>query len=240
MNFFSSLSTFHTDKSGIQLFSDPLLKNEDLFFSFDDMIGKSIIITGESESGKTQITAEFVRYCTESPLKNDPKFKLLIFDMAPKRFKINNRLIGGKIDEFFPLISQISNVIYYNFDNIIPARSNAKTKFDIIDSCAKNFKEIDPYLKNVFEKLLNMLKSGINEPICIVINDLSIFFHLGSPYLLIKLLKMQKENPSLTIFLNSYQGSILINDLGSNISNREKIITNIIKKHCEFQIFLKK
>ena len=60
----------------------------------------------------------------------------------------------------------------------------------------------------------------------LIINDVSIFLHLGGLRYLLKVLGFAQ-----TVLINGYQGNSLLQDLGTHISARESRLMRILSRH---------
>jgi hypothetical protein len=233
-------SKFKHLKSGenptINVYENPKLLPPSKLLNFQDFLNKITLFTGESELGKTQITAKFLIYFShkiESP-------KIYVLDIGPQRFMFRNKNIGGKITDFLPALYISDEINYYNCESIIPPRASGKSKGDILLSCEKNFASIQPKLTEILKKITKSLKEGNKTQLVFIINDLSIYLHKGSVNTVKDIIKLQKSSDNLTIFMNSYEGEFLINDYGSEISKKERIAVKSLKKLVDFSIKLKK
>lgn len=237
MQYYSKLEHFKSGENPvINVYENPKLLPPRKILDFQNFLNKITLFTGESEMGKTKITAEFLIYLYDK-VKNS---KIFVLDMGPQRFNFRNKNIGGKITDFLPVLFKFNKENYYNCESIIPPRANGESKGDVLLSCEKNFTSIQPKLTEILKKLNKTLREGNRTQLVFIINDLSIFLHKGSDNTIKNIIKMQKSSDNLTIFMNSYEGDLLINDYGSGISKRERKIVNSLKKLVDFSIKLEK
>jgi hypothetical protein len=202
------------------LYNDRFLCNFVDKLAFSDCIGQKILLIGESNVGKTEITAEFVNFCQNSELIE----KIFVLDMGPERFMKNNLRLGGKLQDFSQNLSNHSRTTHLSFDSI-PARSNASSLEQVYEHCKINYVNILPDLVS--------LTSQLSLGCAVVINDISIFLHLGPVKLVHKIISRAS-----TIFLNSYYGDVLSHDYNSNISSREYRLVRNLFRHVDYTIHL--
>ncbi len=181
-------------------------------FRFEDCIGSHTILYGETDTKKTYYTAKFIQFLIETK-KFNPK-QICILDFAPPKESINNIKIGGKIKDFYEK-SSICNNIHFEGD-IIPPRLNAQNNNELYRIACSNFKKTF--------KILN--KFNINPTQILIINDISIYLHIGNKKLLID--SIRKAN---TFFGNSYYGSFIKSNYSTHFNLREKrLVEYLIRK----------
>ena len=181
-------------------------------FDFNSLFGCHNLIYGETNTKKTYYTARFVRFLLE--LKNVSSKDISILDFAPNLLKIKNLKIGGKIQDFYGDSTKCKNLTFKG--EIIPPRFKSSNKTELYQNACENF--------NKTSKILNSFNE---EPTPIlIINDISIFLHMGSLKLLLRAI-----NKSSTFFGNSYYGSSIKRDFANLFSRREKRqVENLIKE----------
>ncbi|MFX1418321.1 MAG: hypothetical protein ACFE9N_05310 [Promethearchaeota archaeon] len=189
-----------------------------LFLNFESFIGHYTLLYGETNTKKTYYTAKFVQYLIES--KNfDPK-QISVLDFAPALNFIKTIKIGGKIKDFYEN-SNLCN--YLNFEGeIIPPRLSARNRKELYENACKNYKK-------TFE-LLKLFT--VNPTKVLIINDISIYLHIGNKNLLLNAIKKSK-----TFFGNSYYGTSIKSDFSTLLSLREKRIVEYLIKKIEFSYF---
>lgn len=186
--------------------------------NFESYIGHYTFLYGEANTKKTYYTAKFIQFLIESK-HFDPK-QISVLDFAPPINVIKNIKVGGKIKDFYEN-SVICNNIYFEGD-IIPPRLNARNRKELYEYACKNYK-----------KTVEILKFFNNKPTKIlIINDISIYLHIGNKNLLLKSIK--KSN---TFFGNSYYGSSIKSDFTTLFSLREKRLVEYLIKKIEFSYF---
>lgn len=186
--------------------------------NFGNYIGQYTFLYGEANTKKTYYTARFIQFLIETK-QISPK-EISILDFAPPINVIKNIRIGGKIKDFYQN-SVICNNIYFEGD-IIPPRLNARNKKELYENACKNYK-----------KTFKILKFFNDNPTKIlIINDISIYLHIGNKNLLLKAI-----NKSNTFFGNSYYGSSIKSDFATLFSLREKRIVEYFIKKIEYSYF---
>ena len=181
---------------------------------FHSLRGLHTLIYGETNTGKTFYTAKFVQYLLEIE-KFEPK-KISILDFAPKLAYFNNLKIGGRIQDYYEDSVKCNNI---NFEGeIIPPRLRAKNKKEIYDHLCHNFNKIYEIME-----IYNISPTPV-----LIINDISLYLHLGSIKYLIDTI-----NKSDTFFGNSYYGSSISSKFSKLISIREKRKVESLIKNVE-------
>jgi len=172
-------------------------------FDLNSLVGKKTLIYGETNTGKTFYTAKFVQYLLEIKRIN-PK-DISILDFAPKLAYFNNLKIGGRIQNYCENSVKCNNINFKG--DIIPPRLNAKNKNEMYSNICHNFKKIYEIIE---------IYNSSPTPV-LIINDISLFLHLGSNKYLINTI-----NKSNTFFGNSYYGSSISSKFSKLISIKEK------------------
>jgi len=181
---------------------------------FDTLKGLHTLIYGETNTGKTFYTAKFVQYLLEIK-KIYPK-NISILDFAPKLAYYSNLKIGGRIQDYYEKSVKCNNIEFIG--EIIPPRLNAKNKNELDNFLCQNFKKIFKIIENY----------NVNPTPVLIINDISLFLHLGSNKYLINTI-----NKSDTFFGNSYYGSSISSKFSKLISIREKRKVEFLIKNIE-------
>jgi len=154
---------------------------------YQDYIGNHTLIYGDINKGKTQYTANFVRFLVESGF--NPK-EITILDFSPNLVKIKDLKVGGKLVDYYKKCESCNFIELKGV--IIPPRLTARTKKEIKLIAYRNYiktsEALDEYIKAPTEIL--------------IINDISIYLHRGNPKKI--LYAMKKAN---TFFGNSYFGT---------------------------------
>jgi hypothetical protein len=185
---------------------------------FDGLINHSTILYGEANTYKTYQTAEFVKFLLES--KKIPPKDISILDFAPSLMMINNIKIGGKIQDFYNGSSTCNNILFKG--EIIPPRLKSHNKKELYQNAHENFKKTS--------EILN--KFNIDPTSILIINDISIYLHIGG----IKLL-LNAINKSRTFFGNTYFGSSIKRGYATLFSLQERRKVRSLFKKVEQSYF---
>ena len=181
---------------------------------FNEFIGHQTILYGETNTKKTYYTARFVQFLLKLK-KFNPK-DISILDFAPKLFKYYNIKIGGKIDDYYPQSIKCNNITFEG--EIIPPRLRASNK-----------KELYQYAQMNYEKTFEILEIFNEEPTPIlVINDISIFLHLGDIEYILNTIKQVN-----TFFGNTYYGSSIKRNFATLFSKKEKRSVKFLLKRVD-------
>ena len=248
MQLYTKITSFYDNSTNmLELFKDSAFKVRYRELKYEDYIGKTTLITGESGSGKTEFTTGFILHAVNkinSELiqsehnKNDCNFFLFIFDMAPKSFKKNNSWIGGKLTNFIEFDFSSRNFTIYDYEDIIPPRSRSTNKNNVKSHVEHNINIINSSTNFIFDEIINRITAKEKCKIFLIINDLSIYLHGNKPNELIDLMKLQESTNQLTIFLNAYEGTKLLEDFGSNLSILEKERVDALREYSDYAIKL--
>jgi len=182
--------------------------------NFNDFIGHHTLIYGETDTKKTYYTANLVQFLVEIE-KINPK-EISILDFAPKLKIINNLKIGGKVQDFYKNSIVCNNILFEG--EIVPARLKATNKKDLYDNACKNFKKTS--------KILTIFNS--NPTSILIINDISIYLHLGNKNFLLK--TIEKVN---TFFGNTYYGESISRNFATLFSLNERRKVEFLIKRIE-------
>ncbi|MBY8990487.1 MAG: hypothetical protein KGD58_07005 [Candidatus Lokiarchaeota archaeon] len=174
-----------------------------LNLNFDNLVNHSTLLYGETNTYKTYQTSEFVKFLLES--KHIRSKEISILDFAPSLMEIKNLKIGGQIQDFYKQSSTCNNIIFKG--DIIPPRLKSSNKTELYQYARENLKKTSEIL-NIF--------NGNPTPV-LIINDISIYLHIGS----IKLL-LNAINKSNTFFGNTYFGSSIKRGYATLFSLRER------------------
>lgn len=178
----------------------------------------SILLIGESDTSKTLSIPFYILYLIKN--RGVPPEQITIMDFGPARFKRDGKAIAGRVTDYlnpfqtvYPELKKVKFIS--KEEKFFAPRATAKTSQGVIDMCYKNW-----------NKARKQFKTFENNPTeALVINDLSIYLHLGS----LSTIKRIK-NKAKYFYANAYSGRRLLMDLGSNISSTEMIL---LKKFME-------
>ncbi|MFX1313459.1 MAG: hypothetical protein ACFFHD_12710 [Promethearchaeota archaeon] len=186
--------------------------------NFENFINHRTLLYGETDTEKTFYTAKFVQFLVETERTNLKEISIL--DFAPNLKIVKNLKIGGKIEDFYKESLSCNNI---RFDGeIIPPRLNAQNKAELYENACKNFQKTEKLLK-IFNK---------NPTSILIINDISIYLHIGS----VKSL-LESISKSDTFFGNTYYGSSIKSDFSTLFSLREKRLVKYLIKKIDFSYF---
>jgi hypothetical protein len=165
-----------------------------------EILGKKVLILGETGSGKTRLAAELLR---EFMTLVNPE-KITVIDFAPQR----SCEVGGKITDYLNLPSGVK---YLSPKNVYTPRLAGKSSEQILRYAESNRKNMEPLLKEFIRNVTEVL----------VLNDVTLYLHSGELENVLKCVKLAK-----TFLATAYYGSKLANDLGTRISSRERKLTD--------------
>ena len=157
--------------------------NFNLNLDYDNLIGHSTLLYGDTNTYKTYQTSKFVEFLLESK-KVSPK-EISILDFAPSLTKIHLILKG----------------------EIIPPRLKSRNKKELYQNARENFKKTSEILNHFID----------NPTTILIINDISIYLHIGSIKILLS--AISKSN---TFFGNTYFGSSIKRGYATLFSLRER------------------
>ena len=196
---------------------------------FKDLFGKKTLILGETGTGKTFFSFNYLKFLLNNSIL--PK-EITVLDFGPPVIQKPTFSIGGTFAECIslmdgqdtilkPKILEVLEKFAESIDGedesnkltILTPRFSAQTADQVIQSCCHNYrickKQFDAFIRHPTKYL--------------IINDVGIFLHLGGLYDLLKTMKQAE-----TVLLNAYWGKRLVKDYGSNISSREHQILKVL------------
>ncbi len=154
--------------------------------NFEALLERRTLLYGTTNTYKTYMTAKFVDFLLDKEISPS---EISILDFAPNIQHFQGLKIGGKISDFS------SRSLKCNYlpitGEIIPPRLQSTTKSELYSYALRNFKKI--------RKILDSYK--YNPTNILLINDISIYLHLGSKKTILTLI-----NKSDTFFGNTYYG----------------------------------
>ena len=184
--------------------------------SFEDCLGKRTLILGELATGKTMLTVKLIREAAQSGYVGE----ITIIDLAPKTLRYKGRKIGGRIEEYIKLPCDVS---YLSPERIETPRLRAKSAGELLYLVRLNRERIEP-----------LFKAFIRDPTEILfINDLSIYLQSGSADLVFSAAKAAE-----TFIANAYYGVSLAFDHGTNVSEKEKLLTDLVSEESDVVVRL--
>ncbi|MBY9018157.1 MAG: hypothetical protein KGD66_04920 [Candidatus Lokiarchaeota archaeon] len=187
---------------------------------FKKAIGQHTLLYGEINTGKTYYTAQFIDYLLKSEYISPADISVL--DFAPA-LNINNIKFGGKIKDFSKMSLKCK---YLPLEGeIIPPRFNARDRKELFENVCHNYKIATKSLQLFNENPTNFL----------IINDLSIYLHLGNKnYLLQTIINVN------TFFGNSYYGTKIKSSFSKLLSLKERKRVEFLINHIQNSILTSK
>jgi len=184
---------------------------------FEKLVGAHTLLYGEADTQKTLFTAKFIQFLLETK-KFSPK-DISILDFAPKLTSFNNLKIGGRIQDYYSKSKNCNNVTFKG--EIIPPRIKARNKKELYDILCHNHK-----------KVVKILEIFNDDPTKIlIINDISIYLHLGSKKHLINTI-----NKTNTFFGNTYYGRSIKSKFSTLLTMKEKKRVEFLIKNIKNSI----
>jgi len=183
--------------------------------NFKKYVGNHTLLYGENNTKKSYYTAKFVQFLIET--KKVSPISISILDFAPKSQVIDNKSIGGKLEDYY---ENITNCCYYKVKGeIIPPRLKAKNKEELYSYACHNYK-----------LTIDILKKYNNNPTPIlIINDISIYLHIGNKNYLIETI-----NQSKTFFGNTYYGESINKTFSKLYSLKERASVKYLISKVDF------
>lgn len=181
---------------------------------FVNYIGHHSLLYGETDTGKTYMTAKFIDFLITSEKVNPNDISIL--DFAPALKIIENVKFGGKIKDFSNLSLRCKTIPIG--EEILPPRFSAQNKKELYDILCYNYKITSKCLK-IYEQ---------NPTFYLIINDLSIYLHLGNKNYLLRIL-----NDSDTFFGNAYYGYEIKSSFSKLLSLKERKRVEFLIRNIE-------
>ncbi|TFF93406.1 MAG: hypothetical protein EU544_05935 [Promethearchaeota archaeon] len=186
--------------------------------NFKELIGLKTILYGDTETGKTQITSNFIQFLVES--LNIPLEHISILDFAPQLRYFKDRKIGGRIVDFYPASSKCQYIPISR--EIIPPRLEASNRADLYQNACHNYK--------LTQEMINYYST--NPTPFLICNDLSIHMHLGSKREMLDIIHNSK-----TFLGNAYYGKSIRKDFSRLFSRKEKLRVEYLLERVDRTIF---
>jgi GTPase SAR1 family protein len=165
-----------------------------------DILGKKVLILGESGSGKTRLAAKLV----EELMAIGGPGKMTIIDFAPKR----TDHVGGRLKDYVTLAHELK---YLAPRSVYTPRLAGSSPQQVLRFARLNRKLMEP--------LLNEFAQNPSE--VLILNDLTLYLHEGKIEEVLQCVRLAK-----TFLGTAYYGTGLGEDLGTGLSRREKQLTD--------------
>lgn len=181
---------------------------------FKKALGNHTLLYGETDTRKTYITARFIEFLLITENVNPEDISIL--DFAPPVKIIDDVKFGGKINHFSKLSLQCKNISLKG--EIIPPRFSASNKKELYEYLCQNYR-ITSLCLEIFKE---------NPTKYLIINDLSIYLHLGDKNYLLQII-----NGTHTFFGNTYYGAQIKSNFSKLLSLKERKRVEFIVNHIE-------
>ncbi|MBS7625927.1 hypothetical protein KEJ51_02640 [Candidatus Bathyarchaeota archaeon] len=184
--------------------------------SYLELARRKTLILGEISTGKTSLTARFLKEALQTENPKD----ITLIDMAPDKIIHRGKPIGGRILDIteLPCAMRVLQPSRVN-----PPRHSAKSKEELLKFVEDNRKAIEEVLDIYLDRPTPIL----------FINDLSIYLQSGRWRKI-----FEAMNRSETFIANAYYGETLKEDLGTEVSEVEKRLVEKLSDRVDLIIKL--
>lgn len=169
-------------------------------YSFQQLLGRKVLIVGDAGTGKTALTASLL----EEAVSMQHSHEITVVDMAPPSMVVQGIRIGGTMEEATSIIKEVR---YLRPREVKAPRVMGKSPQEVLKLADSNRQEIDRAL-DVFLA---------NQTPTLFINDISLYLQRGDLKKLGYIIGVTK-----TFIANGYFGDKLAEDLGTGISRNER------------------
>ena len=171
-------------------------------YSFDQLIGKKVLIVGDLDSGKVKLLASLL----DEAIMQGFERKITLIDMAPMEieFEIGEQKIGGLVEEYSNNLERIRNLTPRR---VYAPRIEAKEKKDVVKLSARNARNIGDQIREFKVWPTKIL----------FINDITFYLHQGPLAIVQKAI-----GKSHTFIGTGYRGNFPVDDFDTGISRTEK------------------
>lgn len=187
--------------------------NRGRLLDFQGMLGKRTLIVGEAGSGKTRALTSFLDFLVERGFERE----VTLIELAP-----GLEGIGRPLEAY---TRNVFRVRYLKPKRIYPPRLLGRTAEEVLNYAERNYREA--------EELLSIFSASPSR--ILLINDLTIFLHFGSPEQVLEAIQACE-----TFAATAYEGEVLRDDKGSGITMREKKALSRLKLEMDLVIRLSK
>lgn len=185
-------------------------------FRVFDFMGKKVLIVGDVGSGKTISTLNIVNKFIEFDFGSE----ITILDFAPTFIYYSGKRVGGKFIEY----SFNQNLVKrYISVNTYPPRILGKCRDEVLMYAKINRRNCEYAIKEFIDNPSNIL----------IINDISIYYHIGDLGLIVDALKLCK-----TFIGNAYFNGFIEDKFSTGISVNEREMTKLLMNLMDLTINL--
>ena len=170
--------------------------------SFQNTIGKSVLIIGDVGAGKTQLTVRLLDEAITAGMREH----ITVIDMAPITRFVGSLKIGGQLREMAPHLNEVR---YLAPSRIETPRLSARSSQELQHLIALNKQRITP-----------LLHAFLHSPSSIlVINDVSLYLQSGSLALVTQAIRATD-----TCIVNGYYGQSIQTKIEDPVSRIERTL----------------
>lgn len=170
----------------------------------------SILIIGETRSGKTRLLHRFIYILAEAGHSRE----ITVIDMAPSA----SWGVGGKIIEVGEIPEEIR---YYTSWKIKPPRLLGKSREEVLELARTNAELIRPLIDEYVKSPTGVL----------IVNDATIFVHSGEPSTLLNATSLSRS-----WIITAYHGRLLEMDKSSGLTSREREFVKHLMRRADIII----
>jgi len=177
-----------------------------------DVLGRRVLIVGESGTGKTALLARLLEELVEEGLAEG----VTLIEMAPPRVG----RFGGRVSDY---TGAVSRVRYLFSERVYTPRLSGRTAQEVEELARRNAELLRPLLLRYIESPTPIL----------LINDVTMYLHAGEPELLLRALSLSE-----TFVGTAYEGRLLEDDKGSGVTRREREGLELLKRAVDLVVRL--
>lgn len=175
-----------------------------------DILGKKVLILGEAGSGKTRLAAKLFQ---ELAMLIGPE-EITVIDLAPR--KVGG--IGGKLTDYVEISSDVR---YLSPKNVYTPRLAGRSFEQVLHYAQSNRENMEPLLNKFIQNPTRVL----------IINDVTLYLHLGKLETVLGCVRLAN-----TFLATAYYGSKLANDLGTDISTKERQLIDKLARFLDLTV----
>lgn len=174
------------------------------------ILGKKVLILGETGSGKTKLAA---RLFQELTTLIDPE-EITVIDLAPRKVDT----IGGKLVDYVDVSTKVR---YLSPKNVYTPRLAGRSPEQVLRYAHLNRENMEPLLSTFIQ----------NPTEALIINDITLYLHLGKLQTVLSCVGLAN-----TFLATAYYGLKLANDLGTGISAKERQLTDKLARFLDLTV----